>query len=657
MITLRLGWAGIALASGICCAHAGSSPTLVRVDAGGGVVSAPVAHGDYLYVGTGSTIGVWDMAIPSNPVYAGRTSDSPAPGPLRGLSMVGDFLYAAWNSPAGTGGLLVYSLSDPAHPVQVAAIDDYVDSPYKNPQALATSGHYVYLGDSENGLIVFDAADPLAPAPIGVVQGVHEFDAMATFGNQLLTTGNGFIGRSLNVLDITDPAAPVFAGGTSLDSGVVLRAALTDGYGIGVGNDMVVYDLHDPSNIGIVFQTKIDQATGAIRSGDALYLVGDSGIQVWDFATPSMPTLLRTVAMPTFAPDQAALTSFGPLILTHTDRGILLDTTDPLQPTLAANFILPIGVNVHSGAFDANHAYFAEEGYGLGVADGDSLAPVGRHDFDLPADLAARDFEAIAVDGGRAYLGAWGFGVMIADVADPAAPVALGSFEFPFIAAIEAQGDRVYASSTTNGGFFKIIDVADPSHPVQLGSLATSQTYDLAVRGDYAYLADGADFGDGGLRVVDISDPTTPVVVGQDTGCPYALGVDVTADGNTTYIACASDASGANALRIVDTTDKTQPTLLGSIALPGIPSLPDYNAAHSVVVVDGIAYVGNEFGLDEVDVSNPTAPFQTYRHDTAYFVGKVRRAPDGRVFAFALQGGTYVFAPVAGDPIFANGFD
>jgi hypothetical protein len=58
-----------------------------------------------------------------------------------------------------------------------------------------------------------------------------------------------------------------------------------------------------------------------------------------------------------------------------------------------------------------------------------------------------------------------------------------------------------------------------------------------------------------------------------------------------------------------------------------------------------------------VDVSNPTAPVQTFRHETGYFVGKVERAPDGRIFAFALQAGVYVFAPVAADAIFANGFD
>jgi hypothetical protein len=309
---------------------------------------------------------------------------------------------------------------------------------------------------------------------------------------------------------------------------------------------------------------------------------------------------------------------------------VLLGTADPQNPTLAASFVLPVGVSVHAGAIDADHAYFAEEGYGLAVADATTLAPVGRYDADLPASLAARDIEDISVDAGRAYLAVWGYGVLIADLTDPAHPVELGRFEFPFATAIEAHGNRVYVASTTNGGIFRILDVSNPAAPQELGSLLTSQTYDLTVRGNYAYLVDGSAFGDGGLRIVDVSNPATPVVVGQQLDCLEASGVDVSADGNTTYVACAADAGFANALQIIDTSNRASPVLRGSIALPGSVALPDYNVAHSVVVVGNIAYVGNEDGLDEVDVSNPAAPVQTARHETGYFVSKVERAADGR---------------------------
>ena len=644
---------GLFLVAGVARAQ-----TLERLDIGGGKLSAPVAHAGYLYVGTGVTINAWDMADPAHPAYAGRTSSTPASGPIDALAVVGDYLYAAWSAPDGTGGITIYSLANPAQPTVAGEYDAFVVSDFHGPMGLAATGTTVYLGDAQNGLFVLDASTPLAPTVIGSSSGIFEFDAMGVFGNQLLTSGSSFIGgRVVNAVDVSDPTTPVLMGNTSLDGLSVLRAVLTDGYALGVGNDLIVVDTHDGANLTQVSDTPIDQATGAIRMGNTLYLVGDSGIQVWDFTNPAAPSIVRTVAMPTFAPDQTAITPYGPLVLTHTDRAILLGTTDPQQPTLAAQFTVPIGVSVHAGAFDATHGYFAEEGYGLGVVDGTTLAPIGRYDANLPASLAARDMEDISVDGGRAYLAAWGYGVLIASLADPAAPAELGRFEFPFASAIEAHGNRVYVASTTNGGIFKVLDVSNPATPQELGSLLTSQTYDLTVRGNYAYLADGADFGDGGLRVVDVSNAAQPVVVGQDTGCPYANGVDASSDGNTVYIACASDATFANALRIVDTSNRAQPLLLGSITLPGLPpNLTDYNVAYSVVVAGNRAYVGNEFGVDEIDVSDPTAPVWLTRHFTGYTVRKVERAPDGRVFAFASAAGVFVYAP-PGDAIFADGFD
>jgi hypothetical protein len=647
---LRVG--GLALFSVLVFIGTVHATALGQTDVGGGALSAPVAQGNYLYVGTGVTLTTWDMTNPVNPVVAARTNDASSPGPVRALALVGGYLYVAWNTPSDTGGITIYSLANPAHPLAVAEFDDYVNSSYKRPSGLAAVGNYVYVGDADNGLVVLDASNPLAPVYVSTLGSVYDFDAMAVYGSQLLTSGTSFIGdRNVNVVDVSIPAAPTLAGHTSLDGFTVLRAVLTDGYAIGVGNDLMVYDLHDPANIMQVFDTSIDQATQAIRNGNVLYLVGASGIQVWDFTTPSAPSLLRTVAMDAFAPDQAAATSFGPLILTHTDRGILLGVADPLNPVLKATFMLPFGVSAHAGGFDATHAYFAEEGYGLAALDTMTLASIGRYDANLPFDLAQRDMEDVSIDNGRAYLAAWGYGVLIADLSNPASPIALGGFAFPFASTIEAHGNRVYAASATNGGIFKIIDVSNPANPQELGELATSQTYDLTVRSNYAYLVDGADFGDGGLRVVDVSAPATPTLVGQYTDCAYADGVDVSADGNTTYIAC-SDGS----LRIVDTSNKASPTLLGSITLPGNSILPGYNVAHAVIVVGSTAYVGHEYGVDEIDISNPQSPQQKLRHDTGFFVSKLALAPDGRVFAFANEGGTYIFAPLP-DKIFANGFD
>lgn len=653
MIRLKMvGWLGL-----IWSVASGASGLSTLTDAGGGAVSMPVLQGGYLYVATGATVNTWKVSDPAHPVYVGRTGSMPAAGTVTGLAAVGASLYAGWSNPDGSAGVSILSLADPAHPAKVAEFDDYVDSAFRGRLALAASGTHVYLVDDQNGAFVLDASNPLAPTVVGQTGGVFVAEGAALFGNHLFVTGSDFLGgRDVVAVDVSNPASPAVMGSTSLDGLAVLHVIPTDGYAFGVGNDLIVYDTSDPSNMTQIADVPIDVATGAARIGNTLYLIGNSGVQVWDISTPSAPQYARTVAMPTFAPDQVAVTTLGPLVLTHTDRAVLIDASDTQHPSLRAQFTVPVGVSAHAAAFDAAHVYFGEEGYGIGVADRNSLAPVGRFDANLPADLAARDIEDIAVDVGHAYLAVWGYGVIIADLANPAAPVELGRVEFPYASAIEAHGDRVYASSTTNGGIFTIIDVSDPTAPVELGSLLTSQTFDLTVRGNYAYLADGAAFGDGGLRVVDVSDPTSPTLTGQDTGCPYAGGLFVSADGNTTYIACEADENFVNALRIVDTHDKSQPTLIGTIALPGSAALPDYNAAHAVVVIGETAYVGNENGVDQIDVSHPDAPAWRHRDATAWAVRKLALSPDGRLFAFAGPGGVYVYAPVP-DRLFGDGFD
>jgi hypothetical protein len=626
-------------------------------NAGGGAVSTPVVQGNYLYVATGATVNTWNVSDPAHPVYVGRTASSPARGAITGLAAVGGSLYAGWNNPDAESGISILSLADPAHPAKTAEFDDYTDSDFRGRLALTSSGNRVYIADDQNGVFVLDASDPQAPSVVGQTGGVFLSEGAALYGNHLFVTGSDQIdGRDIVSIDVSDPAHPSVTGFASLDGFTVLRVVASDGYAFGVGNDLIVYDTTDPTSMTQIADVPIDVATGATRIGNTLYLIGDSGVQVWDITTPSAPQLARTVAMPLFAPDQVALTTLGPLVLTHTDRAVLINATDVQHPALGAQFTVPVGVSAHAAAFDATHVYFGEEGYGIAVADRTTLAPIGRFDADLPADLASRDIEDIAVDTGHAYLAVWGYGVIIADLANPAAPVELGRIEFPFASAIEAHGDRVYVSSTTNGGIFGIVDVSDPTTPVGLGALATSETFDLTVRGNYAYLADGANFGDGGLRVVDVSDPSAPTVVGQEMGCPYAGGLFVSADAKTTYIACESDENFANALRIIDTHDKSQPSLIGTVALPGSSVLPDYNAAHAVIVIGTSAYVGNEFGVDQIDVSHPGAPVWRHRDATASPVSRLGLSPDGRLFAFAGTGGVYVYTPVP-DRLFGDGFD
>ena len=79
--------------------------------------------------------------------------------------------------------------------------------------------------------------------------------------------------------------------------------------------------------------------------------------------------------------------------------------------------------------------------------------------------------------------------------------------------AVGVAGSTAYIG---NGGYFQILDITDLSNPILLSKIVLpSLVYDIAISGNYAYVANGDD----GLRIIDVSDPAAPTEVGFfDTG-------------------------------------------------------------------------------------------------------------------------------------------
>ena len=73
---------------------------------------------------------------------------------------------------------------------------------------------------------------------------------------------------------------------------------------------------------------------------------------------------------------------------------------------------------------------------------------------------------------------------------------------------VAVQGDYAYVAAEAA---FTVIDISDPAFPAQVGSWDTPGiAFGVAAAGAYAYVADAEE----GLRVIDISDPAAPVEVG-----------------------------------------------------------------------------------------------------------------------------------------------
>ncbi len=159
---------------------------------------------------------------------------------------------------------------------------------------------------------------------------------------------------------------------------------------------------------------------------------------------------------------------------------------------------------------------------------------------------------------------------------------------------LEIVGNRLYVAHHGDG--LQIFDITNPENPLKYGILWLNEDspytdpQDVAVNGDYAYLAD--DFR--GLQVIDVSDISWPTGVGRWNDGGNAKGVAV--EGSYAYVI---ERSGE--LEVIDIADPLNPIEIGNFI--------DGGSGNNILVKDGIAFVADlSDGLEIFNVSNPYAP-------------------------------------------------
>ncbi|MFN7960816.1 MAG: Ig-like domain-containing protein [Thermoanaerobaculia bacterium] len=276
----------------------------------------------------------------------------------------------------------------------------------------------------------------------------------------------------------------------------------------------------------------------------------------------------------------------------------LVDITDQAQPILLGGVSLP--GDSFDVAYDGGFAYVAAGRGGLQVVDvRNPLAPVVAGAAAVPGLNSAL---SVAVANGKAYV-ADGKGLRIFDVAVPGLPILRGSLNLPGRPrGVTVVGNLAYIAAESAG--LQVINVANAATPVMVGSTPTHGTYsnaaDVAVRGDYAYVADGATTL-GGVRVVDISVPSTPVVVGASAD-GFGLN-NVALDKNYLF---AADYYFPNAVPIFEIS-RPGPIFSSVLNFYAPPAFRDDNG-HDVAVRDGsIFLVGDRWNVFRFSVTGNSA--------------------------------------------------
>ncbi|MCF6212304.1 MAG: Ig-like domain-containing protein, partial [Gammaproteobacteria bacterium] len=270
--------------------------------------------------------------------------------------------------------------------------------------------------------------------------------------------------------------------------------------------------------------------------------------------------------------------------------GSQIDLTDSATGTTYASSDLSIvSFGINNGELFAGQA-------------GTAVVTVTNNGQTLAVNVTVKQFEATAlsaisipgyannvdVSGDYAFVAAGAAGLQVVDVADREAPVVVAALDTDGTAIdIRVVGNLAYIADGDSG--LKIIDVTDPLAPALLGSLDTAGvTQDLKVDLEYAYLANGS----AGMEIVDISNPEAPLSIATLENLGTVYGVDV--EGDRAVLVAGS------ALIVVDTSDKSSPTRLGSVNIGPVKDVAlNGNYAHVAAYSSGYRVV---------DISLPMVP-------------------------------------------------
>lgn len=204
---------------------------------------------------------------------------------------------------------------------------------------------------------------------------------------------------------------------------------------------------------------------------------------------------------------------------------------------------------------------------------------------------------AVAVDGGFAYVAAGATGLQVVDVSNPSSPAIVSSLDTAGNANdLRVRNGIVYLADGADG--VVLIDVADPRSPIALGTVDTpGVATDIAVAAGRAYVADGS----AGVAVLDVSNPSSPRLLGRVDTPGNARGID--ANGDLVVVA-----DGVGGVHVLDVSNPAAPVILGSTHTRGTTS-----RAADVVVRDRTAFVADGSnttlgGLKVVDFTEPSVP-------------------------------------------------
>jgi hypothetical protein len=553
--------------------------------------------GDTLFVGEGGMLDVLDISDPYNPVMIAQ---------IRARAIIdGSFydpslqrLYLA----AYFSGVEVWDVSDFASPARICRIPT---SSYPRGGVFAHD-NYVYIVTVADGFWIADISDLENPVMVGhrAIPGNPLIWNSAFQGNFAYLAADN---SGMKIIDFTNPANPVIAGNyNGMVTGVYVRDTL--GFIASSNLGLRVVNITDPANVTLEGYCTIPGVPYRITvSGDYAFVANSTteqgGVNVVDVSTPDVPTLVATyTGYQTYIAGQGnAIGATGGV-----EGCLVLDVSDPLQPVEA--FSMPLAGFTYEVAVEGDFGYTGSNGFRVfDLSDISNPVQVGFHDAD-GALVGVRDSVAVYI---RKSMTA-NNPVMVMDISDPYNPSKAGQYMAPVMTYdLALKGNYAFVACWWDG--FRVVDFTNPAAAVlkahEFGwvngavpgeDFCYVQTLDIY--GDLLFLADYQPFSNEdtkGLYIFNIADPVHPQFVSRYATL-LSTAQDIKALGNYVYVA-----DGSGGLEVIDVSDPYLPASVGYCSLP--------DGANGVAVSWPFVFVGDYIlgGVQVVDVTIPSAPFVT----------------------------------------------
>lgn len=331
---------------------------------------------------------------------------------------------------------------------------------------------------------------------------------------------------------------------------------------------------------------------GVAIDGNYAYIAdGNQGLQIVNIADPSIPLLTWTCNTSGFAFDVAV--SGQHAFIADGDQGLqIVDIV--ATPTIISNYDTP--GTAYDVFVDGNLVFVTDY-------DGGGLQIINITDAANPALISAYDTSGhsggIDVVGDYAYLANLNIGLQIINISNPRNPILAGTCFTSSARDVAVAGDYAFIADDDR---LQVADISNPSNPILVGSCDIGTAWIVEINGDYAYITMASS----GMAVVQISDPVNPIVVDMYSNI-WTPVTDLAIEGNYAYITDTD-----LGLQIVKISDPVPPSFIGTDG--GTSGL------FKSIVVDGdYAYVCNDSftSIKVFNIENPMNPIVIGSCDTS----------------------------------------